>query len=798
MALTLLLAALALHVAATCMSLRLARSSRRLSWSALALATVLLALWRFSAARDTLAYDIPIDFGTEILASVIALLIIIGMRTATLAHAALRRSESRHRTVLESAMDAIVVLDARCQIVYTNPAVEWMFGYRARELLGKPFTLLAPNPEAAFDRATPNGGRRDMRERVTHVQGRHADGRVLELELTFGEHEEDGRLLRTGILRDVTARQALQEQLKRSEERYLLAARGANDGLWDWNLKSGEVFFSQRWHAMLGLQEADACATPSGWFGRIHPQDCNRVRDQLLSHLDNRTDHFECEYRALHANGTYRWMLCRGLAVRDNKGTAERIVGSQTDITSRKDAEERLLHEALHDSLTGLPNRALLLERLGRCLARTRRRRAAPCAVLFVDLDRFKNINDSLGHALGDKLLEAVARKLEACVRPTDTVARFGGDEFAILLEDLGSSAAASEIAERILEALSESIRLNTHEIVTTASIGIVWGTNDYEAAEDLLRDADAAMYRAKELGKARYAVFDTSLREHVRARLKCEADLRRAIERKEIELAYQPIISLESGRIAGFEALARWQRKGEAVPPSDFIPLAEETGLITDIEQLLILRACQELAEWQRKFPLEPPLTMSVNLSGRHLREAGLVDYLRWVLRETEPAPGSVRLEITESLLLANDSSTNELLQQIRELGFELVIDDFGTGYSSLSYLHRLPVDVVKLDRSFVHGLESAEQRAAIVNTVVALAKQLSLTVVAEGVETIAELDQLRRFGCDMAQGFLFSRPVDGDSAAALVAREIEVFDCSKASKPRKRSRVKRPRLVA
>jgi len=490
-------------------------------------------------------------------------------------------------------------------------------------------------------------------------------------------------------------------------------------------------------------------------------------------------------------------MLCRGLAVRDGNGTAERIVGSQTDITSRKDAEARLLHDALHDALTRLPNRALLLERLDRCLAQTRRRGSPYCTVLFVDLDRFKNVNDSLGHSVGDQLLVQVARKLEQCVRPTDTVARFGGDEFAILLEDLESATAASEVAERILQALSESVRLDTHEIVTTASIGIALGNENYEAADELLRDADVAMYRAKELGKARYEVFDTSLREHVRARLDCEADLRRAIECQELELAYQPVVSFGSGRISGFEALARWQRNGRAVPPSDFIPLAEETGLIPAIEQLLIFRACQKLADWQREFPLEEPLTMNVNLSGRHLREPGLIDYLCDVLAETQPLPGTVRLEITESVLLANDTATNELLQQIRDLGFKLVLDDFGTGYSSLSYLQRLPVDAVKLDRSFVQGMEASEDGAAIVKTVVALAKQLSLAVVAEGVETIAELDRLRHFGCDMAQGFLFSRPVDANAAAALVAREISIFDCSKRPRP-SRNRVRRSRLVA
>ncbi len=798
MTLAVLASALSLHFTATYLSARLAwtSTSRRLSWTALALAAALLAVWRVGAAYDTIQYGLAVDFGTEVLAAVIAALIIVGMRSATLAHAALRRSENRQRAVVESAMDAIVVVDDSGTIVYANAAVESVFGYRPKRLVGRPFTLLAPAPDAAFERATPTGARRSVRDRVVRIEGRHESGRSLELEVTFGEHDEDGRRLRTGILRDVTARVELQEKLARSEERYWLAARGANDGLWDWNLTSGEIFFSERFRAMLGLEPGARFDSPAAWFGRIHPQDGERVRNQLLSHLAGRSEHFEHEYRVLHADGSYRWMLCRGLAVRDAQGIAGRIAGSQTDVTVRKQAEERLLHDALHDSLTGLPNRALLLERLGRCLSQTRRRGGAPCAVLFVDLDRFKNVNDSLGHAAGDRLLVDVARKLELCVRPSDTVARFGGDEFAILLEDLQSCAAATSIADRVLEMLAQGTLLEGQEIVSTASIGIVWGYAEYARAEDLLRDADAAMYRAKELGKARYEVFDAELRDQVRARLSCEAELRKAALRDEIAVQYQPIVSLSSGRICGFEALARWQRDGKLVPPAEFIPLAEETGLIADIECNVLRKACSDLARWQQMFASGSPLTMNVNLSARHLRESGMVESLRQVLAETAPAPGSLRLEITESFLLGNDEATSQLLRDLRELGCKLVIDDFGTGYSSLSYLHRLPIDGVKLDRSFVQGLDTAPDRAAIVSTVVMLARQLSLAVVAEGVETIAELDRLRRLGCDMAQGYFFARPLDASAAEAMVKREIDVFDATAKPGRRRSPRSRRQHL--
>jgi len=807
-AVTVLLATFSLHVVAAWTAVRLACSSRRLSWTALALAIVLMCLWRGAAAYDVVTYRMPVDLGTELLAAVISVLTIVGMRTASAAyadlrrgHLALRRSEDRQRALVENATDAIVVIDQKGTIAYANPAVESVFGYPPDQLVGRAFTQLAPvapDLAPAFDRATPHGTQRSVRDRTVCVKGVHASGRILELEATFGEHEENGAIKRTGILRDVTAREKLQAQLRTSEERYLLASRGANDGIWDWDLKTDEIFFSPRWKSMLGIADSDACSTPVAWFERIHSQDAGAMRARLKAHLESRSEHFECEYRIRHTDKSFRWMLCRGLAVRDEAGTAYRIAGSQTDITARKHAEERLLYDALHDSLTGLPNRVLLLERLNRCLAQTRRRGGQPCAVLFVDLDRFKNVNDSLGHATGDRLLMEIARKLALCVRPADTVARLGGDEFAVLLEDVESGEAAIAIADRVLAALSESVQLDGHEIVTTASIGIVWGDPGYEKPDDLLRDADAAMYRAKELGKARYQVFDAQMHELARARLGLEADLRRAIERGEIEVAYQPIVSLVTGRTSGFEALARWNRNGRTISPEEFIPLAEETGLISGIDMLVMRRSLAQITAWQKRFKLSVPLTLSVNLSGRHLRDPKVVEHLGQILAEGNAAAGSIHLEITESWLLADDARTIQLLEELRGLGFKLVIDDFGTGYSSLSYLHRLPIDAVKLDRSFVHEMESSPERAAIVSTVVTLAKQLSLAVVAEGVETTAQVERLRHFGCDLAQGYFFSRPVEAESAAALVAREIDVLDRTARGRRLKHARKPGPRLVA
>ena len=798
MTFALLISALLLHGIATSIAARLAWTSRRLSWTALALAVGLMGIWRTVSVYDAVDYDVAADLGTELLAGVISLLTVVGMRTASRTLAKLRRSEDRLRAVVDSAMDAIVVVDDSGRIRYANAAVEHVFGRPPRSIIGQPFTSLVPDPSAAFDRATPNSGeRRSARERMTSIVGIHRNGQRLELEATFGTHEEDGRLLFTGIVRDVTAREMLQAQLRASEERYALAAKAANDGLWDWDLTTGQIFFSPRFRQMLGISAQASCSRPDDWFSRIHGDDLERFQSRLNAHLRGVSQDFDCEYRILHENGSYRWMRARGLAVQNGRGTVHRIAGSQTDVTARKLVEERLLHDALHDALTGLPNRTLFADRLDRCLARRSRSGVRP-AVLFIDLDRFKNVNDSLGHTTGDRLLVEVARKLESCVRPCDTVARLGGDEFAVLLEDVMNDDSAIQVAERILAELSRSIRLDGHEVTTAASIGIACGDLSYRDAGEVLRDADAAMYRAKELGKGRHQLFDAQLRDAAKQRLSCEAELRRALVHGEIEVAYQPIISLSTGRIVSFEALARWRRGTHLVAPSEFIPLAEETGLIVGLERQVIDQALSQLAAWQQRFP-DALLGISLNISGRHLSDPTLVAYLRDALAGQALAAGSVRLEITESWLLDDGAATQHVLAQLRALGFKLVIDDFGTGYSSLSYLHRLPIDGIKLDQSFVRDMESSPERAEIVRTVVSLAGHLKLDVVAEGVENSSELGRLREYGCDLAQGFFFSRPVDRETAEALVAREVEVLDATRRSdRPRAQGKRRQRSLVA
>jgi diguanylate cyclase (GGDEF)-like protein/PAS domain S-box-containing protein len=441
------------------------------------------------------------------------------------------------------------------------------------------------------------------------------------------------------------------------------------------------------------------------------------------------------------------------------------------DITKRRVAEDRMAHAASHDALTRLPNRALFIDHLHRAIARTKRHGDYLFAVLFLDLDRFKVINDSLGHVAADQLLVAVARKLELCVRPEDIVARFGGDEFTILLDDIKDMSDAVRVADRIHQMLEKTFKISGHEVFTTASIGITLSSQGYDRPEDCLRDADTAMYRAKALGKARHEIFDKSMHERVKALLKLETDLRRALQREEFRLYYQPVVALESGRIIGFEALARWQHPERGlVPPVEFIAVAEETGLIIPIGRWILNEGCRQMRTWQAHFSSTPPLAISINLSSKQFSQPDLIEQIKHTLEETGLDARSLKLEITESVVMENAAATTVMLSQLRDLGVQLYIDDFGTGCSSLSYLHHFPVDMLKIDRSFVSRMSAADEGLEIARTIVALAHNLHIEVMAEGVETTEQLAQLKALDCEYGQGYLFSEPVEAAAAAVLL----------------------------
>ncbi|WP_241994329.1 putative bifunctional diguanylate cyclase/phosphodiesterase [Chroococcidiopsis cubana] len=572
-------------------------------------------------------------------------------------------------------------------------------------------------------------------------------------------------------------RQQAESLFLKASERYDLVMQGANEGLWDWNLENHEIYFSQRWKAMLGYADDEIASTLDEWRDRIHPDDKAQFQLELSRHLDGTTSHFEREHRILHKDGTYRWVLSRGLAVRNEEGQAYRIAGSQTDITDRHRAEAQLSHDALHDRLTGLPNRILFQERLEHVLQLAKRHNIFSFAVLFVDLDRFKTINDSLGHLVGDRLLMGIAQRLKACIRSSDTLARLGGDEFAMLIEDVDDKGDIIHLVERIQQEFKLPFHLNGQEIYANASIGVLIETADYDCAEDLLRDADIAMYRAKERGRGCYEVFDITMRDRAVAMLHLETDLRKAIINQEFQLHYQPIVALHNNQITGFEALVRWQHPDKGlIPPIEFIGVAEETGLILPLGIWVLQEACTQMRAWHEEFPSDPPLSVSVNVSGKQFAQVDLVDKIRQILVETSFDPHCLKLEITESTIVEDLASAKAKLIQLQELGIQVSIDDFGTGYSSLSYLSRFPINFLKIDRSFIQDIDTSSERLEIIRAIVSLADSLKIDVVAEGVETASQLAQL----CSLqptsgqehfAQGYLFSKPLNRDAAKSLIA---------------------------
>ena len=565
-------------------------------------------------------------------------------------------------------------------------------------------------------------------------------------------------------------------ELLEKEERYALAMAAANDGLWDWNLRTNKIFFSHRWKEILGLNHDEIGPAPDEWLNRIHPDDIDRFNTLLDAYLSKNTSHFEIEYRVRDFNDAYRWMLVRGLAVRDQKGKAYRIAGSQTDITDQKLSDKQTIHDALHDNLTGIANRTLFLDRIRHAVMRRQRYPKTQFAVIYLDLDRFKLVNESLGHVHGDELLILIAHRLEENIPIGDTIARLGGDEFSILLQDIKDVAEAKAISENIQKTFSLPFLLGGKEVFTSASMGIAHSDNNYKKSDEILRDSELAMYRAKRQGKAQSIVFDNKFRQTNLSPIDLDTDLRRAIQRNEMKLHYQPIISLQDGTIAGFEALLRWNHRSRgAISPSEFIPLAEETGLIYELGQWVLREACEQIAIWNKDQKQDEQLEISINLSSRQFTDPNLVSGIIENVKKSGFSAEYLKLEITESALMQNAQRSIDMLNQLKDLSIKVCVDDFGTGYSSLSYLHTFPIDTLKIDRSFVHDMSRNYRNMEIIRTIIMLAHNLKLDVIAEGVETAEQYAQLSALGCQFAQGFYFSRPVDKNDATRLIHEDSQ-----------------------
>ncbi len=590
----------------------------------------------------------------------------------------------------------------------------------------------------------------------------------------LGKNEQNILEFISGQIAMTIDRMQAEEALRESEDRYSLAVRGANDGIWDWDLRSNTVYYSARWKSMIGLMDDGFGNTPDDWFSRIHPQDLERVMNEISAHLKGDTGQFECEYRLMHENGEYRWMKNSAIAVRNPSGQALRMAGSMTDITQRKNAEERLLHDAMHDPLTNLPNRAYFINLLSLMLERIRRRSDYRAAVLFLDLDRFKIVNESLGHNIGDLLLSAVAERVQGCLRPGDTLARFGGDEYAVLLEDLKTLSEASHIASLIQSRLAPPFNFQGHEVFTSVTIGIIFVDDHYEQAEELMRDVDSATYRAKEIGRGRIEIFNSDMHTASMSALQLEADLRRAIERQEFRLYFQPIISLRDRKVRSFEALLRWQHPLRGIiMPGEFVSLAEDNGLIIPIGEWVLRTACQQIKVWQKAGFHQ--MKVSVNISARQLQETDLASLVSSALQESGVDGSNLQLEITEYTAMRDQETTTRILNEITQMGVEILIDDFGTGYSSMGYLKRFPVSYLKIAQTFIRDVTNDPDDAAITTAIIALAHAMNMRVVAEGVENQAQFSFLLEHDCDEIQGYYINPAMPSVSTTRFLQGGLE-----------------------
>ncbi|MGE3909054.1 MAG: EAL domain-containing protein [Chloroflexota bacterium] len=669
--------------------------------------------------------------------------------------------------IVEAMHDGVIVLDASGRVVDMNPSSARLLDTSASQLLGTPISSVLPSLEREGCLFQPD----ERTAEVTLGAGphvRYCAARVTPVGELTGAHK--GWLL---SLHDMTERKLAEAALEESEQRYRTVVNSLSEVVFQADSRRCWSLLNPAWTALTGYGIAESLGAPIGRY--VHPEDRAREERETLTLLSGEKELARYELRLVQSDDAIRWLEVHARPIVAADGTITGTSGTLVDVTDRKHLEEQLLHQAFHDALTGLANRTLFRERVGHALTRAARVATAQ-GVLFLDLDNFKKVNDSLGHAAGDELLCAIARRLAENVRPLDTVARLGGDEFAILLEDLAHPDEAAIIAERVLHSLRQPIIVSGREVLVGASIGVTPIKRDSESADALLRNADIAMYVAKREGRGRVVLFSDGMDAATRQRLELEADLYRAVDRDELLVVYQPTVNVSSGQIIGAEALVRWRHPSRGmIHPVEFIAIAEETGLILPIGHWVLEQACRDIRAWQQSDPAHARLSVAVNISARQLQDARLVERVAELLDQYALDPSTLTLEITESVAMQNTEDTIARLAALKVLGVRLAIDDFGTGYSSLSYLQRFPIDILKIDRAFVQGIAENEDDQALAQTIVQLARTLRLSTVAEGIETAEQLARLQELGCDHGQGFFFSRPVPSERISELLRGRSE-----------------------
>lgn len=684
---------------------------------------------------------------------------------------ALWHSEFRYRTLFEGSRHAVYITTRDGAFISANRAARELFGFEEEEMAelnARDFYLVPEEREAYQREIERNGFVQDY-----EIQLRKKDGTLMHCLITGTVRKDPlGRIVEyEGIIDDITARKEAEESLKTSERRFRSLIENALDTITLIDADGRILYESPAVERVLGYPPASRQGRD--FFKYLHPDDRLGIREEIMGLVGSHRRTARLELRHRHVDSSWKTLEVVGQNLLEDPAIGGVVINAR-DVTDRKAAEDRILFDALHDRLTGLPNRVLFMDRLSQLLRRLTRDENDGFAVLFLDLDDFKLVNDSLGHMIGDQLLISLTRRLTSCVRPGDTVARLGGDEFAFLLVDNPSIRDAETVAGRVHETLAVPFLLGGHEVYATASIGITHGTASYRRGEEVLRDADLAMYRAKSKGRGKLAVFDGAMHTEAVALLRLETDLRRALEREEFQPYYQPILDMGSGALKGFEVLVRWVHPEDGlILPGDFLATAENSHLLAPIGWLMLEKACRQLAEWAEEVGVRNLPHLNVNVSVHQLFQGDMEERVGEILKSARTPDGHLTLELTESSIMESPEAALRTLQEIKRQGIGIAIDDFGTGYSSLSYLHRFPADCMKIDRSFVQPLGGGREEG-IVRGIIGLARDLRMTTIAEGVENPTQLRMLRELGCGFAQGFLFSQPVPEEKATDILKNPL------------------------